>query len=100
MAHRKQRWRRNIAYRAGLLRTPRMAKRDISAELGAAIAGARRRTGLSQVDVAKQLRKDRSWVAHIERGERRVNVIGLIALADVIGFDAAAMVRRFRHSRR
>jgi len=83
-----------------------MAKRDISAELGAAIAAARRRAGLSQVDVAKQLRKDRSitqtsasWVAHIERGERRVNVIGLIALADIIGFDAAAMVRRFRHSR-
>ena len=78
----------------------RKTKCDVSAELGAAIAAARRRTGLSQVDVAKQLRKDRSWVAHIERGARRVNVIGLIALADVIGFDAAAMVRRFRHSRR
>jgi ribosome-binding protein aMBF1 (putative translation factor) len=89
-----------FAYRAGLPHTPRMSKRDISAELGAAISAARLRAGLRQVDVAKRLRKNRSWVAHIERGERRVTVIGLIALADVIGFDAAAMVRRFRHSRR
>ena len=77
-----------------------MSKRDNSAALGAAIAAARRRALLSQADVAKQLRKDRSWVAHIERGERRVTVIGLIALADAIGFDAAEMVRRFWRSRR
>jgi transcriptional regulator with XRE-family HTH domain len=77
-----------------------MSKRDISAELGAAIATARLRAGLTQIDVAERLRKSPSWVAHIEGGVRRVKVIGLLALADVIGFDAAAMVRRFRRSRR
>src|SRR5262249_56838855 len=85
MAHRNQRRRRN-------------PKRDISAALGAAIAAARRRGGLSQVDVAKQLRKDRSWVAHIERGERRGNVIWVVALGGVIGVYAGPVAGAFLRS--
>src|SRR5215467_16318138 len=75
-------------------------KRDISAELGAAIAAARRRAVLSQVGRCQATSQGSVMGRAHRKGRAQVNVIGLIALADVIGFDAAAMVRRFRHSRR
>jgi transcriptional regulator with XRE-family HTH domain len=51
------------------------------------IASQRRAAGLTQVDVAKRLGRYQSFVANIETGQRRVDVVELIEIAAAIGFD-------------
>src|SRR5262245_11962712 len=55
--------------------------------LAALIRDKRHAAGLRQVDVAKRLHEKQQWVAQIESGQRRINVIQFFALAKVIGFD-------------
>ena len=43
--------------------------------------------GMTQADVAKKLGQYQSFVARIESGQRRVDVIEYLELAEVIGFD-------------
>jgi hypothetical protein len=47
----------------------------------------RRGANLRQRDVAKRLREYQSWIARIESGQRRIDVVEFFALARVIGFD-------------
>ncbi len=53
----------------------------------------RKEAGLTQVELAKLLDVYRSYLAHIERGQRRVDVIEFLELADAIGFDPAEAIR-------
>ena len=48
---------------------------------------------LTQTEVAAALGEYQSFVARLESGERRVDVIELIQLAHVLGFDAPSVVR-------
>ena len=67
--------------------------------VGAFITSERLRAGLTQQDVAAALDQPQSWLSRIERGSRqRVNVVELLALAQVIGFDPAAALRMFQRS--
>jgi transcriptional regulator with XRE-family HTH domain len=45
------------------------------------LRAARKEAGLSQVDVAKAMRRPQSWVSRCESGERRVDVIELQSFA-------------------
>ena len=47
----------------------------------------RRAAGLRQGDLAKRMRQYQSWVARIESGQRRIDIIEFFALARAIGFD-------------
>ncbi|MBX3578339.1 MAG: helix-turn-helix transcriptional regulator [Rhizobiaceae bacterium] len=47
----------------------------------------RKQAGLTQADVAKALGRYQSFVANIENGDRRVDVVEFLDIADVIGFD-------------
>jgi transcriptional regulator with XRE-family HTH domain len=55
---------------------------------------ARKANGLTQTDVANRLGKPPSFVAKYELGERRLDVLEFIDLAEVIGFDVTDMIRR------
>lgn len=46
--------------------------------------------GLTQVDLARLLSQNQPWVAHLESGERRVDVIEYVELAHVLKFDPIA----------
>jgi len=46
---------------------------------------AREQAGLTQTEVARQLRRPQSWVSKCESGERRVDVIELCELATLYG---------------
>ena len=59
----------------------------------------RKAAGLTQVEVAARLSQSQSWVAKIEGGERRVDVVELMELAEAIGFDATEAVRIVRMAR-
>src|SRR3546814_20303409 len=52
----------------------------------------RKRAGLSQAQVADALGRYQSVIAAIESGSRRVDVVELLDLAEVIGFDASELL--------
>lgn len=51
---------------------------------------------MNQTDVAMALGQFQSWVARLESGERRVDVVEFLELADVIGFDPCEVLRQVR----
>jgi transcriptional regulator with XRE-family HTH domain len=52
----------------------------------------RQRAGLSQADLAKALGRYQSVVSSIESGGRRVDVVELLDVAEVIGLDLHALI--------
>lgn len=66
--------------------------------LAAAIAGQRKASGMTQAQVARAMGNTRHqpFIANIEAGERRVDLIELLRLADIIGLDIEALVRQLR----
>lgn len=52
-----------------------------------ALIAARHSSGLRQIDVAKKLNKDQSYISNIERGQRRVDVLEFYMLARALGAD-------------
>jgi transcriptional regulator with XRE-family HTH domain len=50
--------------------------------------------GLSQAQVAKRLREYQSWVARLESGQRRLDVVEFLAVARAVGFDPAKLIRK------
>jgi len=58
------------------------------------LRAARLNAGLRQVDVAKLLSKPQSYVAKVERGERRLDFIETLDLCKVIGLDPRGLVKK------
>jgi transcriptional regulator with XRE-family HTH domain len=54
----------------------------------------RQAAALSQRDLAKALDVAPSWVAKVESGERRIDVVEFIWLAKACGADPAAAIKR------
>jgi len=52
----------------------------------------RKAAGLTQIDVAKRLRKPQSFVSKYEQGERRLDVVEFLHIAKAIGFDPRSVV--------
>ena len=52
-----------------------------------ALVDARQNAGLSQQELASKLKRHQSFVARLESGERRIDVVEFTVLARVIGFD-------------
>lgn len=55
----------------------------------------RRSRGLTQIDVARMLKRPQSFVSKYESGERRITVIDFMEIAHAIGFDAGKFIRKF-----
>lgn len=66
--------------------------------IAAAIAEQRRASGLTQVDVAKAMGGNWSQpiIVSIEKGGRRVDLVELLRLADIIGLDVEMLVKSLR----
>lgn len=54
----------------------------------------RESAGLTQTDVANALGEHQSFIARIESGQRRIDVVEYLTIAEVIGFDAAEALRQ------
>lgn len=52
-----------------------------------ALVDARQKAGLSQQQLAARLKRPQSFVARLESGERRIDVVEFIVLARTIGFE-------------
>jgi transcriptional regulator with XRE-family HTH domain len=60
----------------------------------------RKNAGIRQVQLAKKLKRSQTWIARLESGERRLDVIELIDLAEAIGFNAPAIVAIVQQSKK
>ncbi|WP_028137593.1 helix-turn-helix domain-containing protein [Bradyrhizobium japonicum] len=65
----------------------------------AILVAARHKAGIRQQALAKKLRKPQSFVAKYEGGERRLDVIEFIVIAEALGADPLKLLRRFLQSR-
>ncbi|RVH04379.1 helix-turn-helix domain-containing protein [Sinorhizobium meliloti] len=64
------------------------------AALVALITEKRKAAGLTQDDVAMALGEHQSFVARLESGQRRIDVIEYLTVAQVIGFDPAEALKQ------
>jgi transcriptional regulator with XRE-family HTH domain len=58
----------------------------------------RKRVGISQVQLAKKLKKSQTWISRIESGQRRIEVTELLDLGEAIGFDTPTLVAAVQKS--
>jgi transcriptional regulator with XRE-family HTH domain len=58
------------------------------------VASARKRAGLSQAQVARALGRHQPFIATLESGQRRIDVVELIELAEAIGFDPSRLLKK------
>lgn len=57
---------------------------------------ARKRANLTQQELADRLSKPQSFVAKYEGGERRIDVVEFLAIAEAIGADPIKFLRHLR----
>jgi transcriptional regulator with XRE-family HTH domain len=57
------------------------------------LVAARKDAGLTQIELAKCLSRPQSYVSKIERGERRVDLIEFLEIAQAIGVGALAFLK-------
>ncbi|MGH2449507.1 MAG: helix-turn-helix domain-containing protein [Chloroflexota bacterium] len=60
----------------------------------AVLVEARKGSGLSQHELARRLRRSQSFVAKIEVGERRIDVVEFIEIARALGCDPRELLER------
>jgi transcriptional regulator with XRE-family HTH domain len=54
----------------------------------------REKAKLTQAELAKKLGRYQSFVARVESGQRRIDIIELLDLAEAIGFDPREALKR------
>jgi predicted transcriptional regulator len=54
----------------------------------------RHMAGLKQTELAKRMRVYQSFIARLESGQRCVDVVELVKLGEVLGFDPAEIVSK------
>ncbi|WP_161810182.1 helix-turn-helix domain-containing protein [Steroidobacter agaridevorans] len=60
------------------------------------LLAAREKAGLTQQQLADRLGKPQSFISKYEGGERRIDVIEFIAIADALDIDASRAIRDVR----
>ena len=63
-------------------------------ELARILKDERKKRGIRQVALAKQLREQQNWITRLERGQRTVRVCEFLVLAKLIGFNPISILRK------
>jgi transcriptional regulator with XRE-family HTH domain len=58
------------------------------------LVAARRASGMTQVDLAVRLGRKQSYVSKFERGERRLDIVEFLEVAEVLGIDVLRFVEQ------
>ena len=56
------------------------------------LSAGRRKSGITQTDLAKKLRKSQQFISKYESGERRLDAIEFADICDALGLDPAAVL--------
>jgi len=67
--------------------------------VAAALAEARRAKGMTQAQVAAALGRRQPFIANIESGERRVDLVELLDLSSIIDLDVEALIGQLKSAR-
>jgi transcriptional regulator with XRE-family HTH domain len=59
---------------------------------------ARKRSGLTQIELAERLGETQSFISKCERGERRIDVVELRTFCNAMGVSFVDFVKRFDSS--
>lgn len=54
----------------------------------------RRNKGITQTQLAQKLKKPQSYVSKYENGERRLDIVEFLEVANCIGIDAAEFIKK------
>lgn len=57
---------------------------------------ARRNARLTQVELAERLHRPQSFISKYESGERRLDVVEFLEVAEAIGIDAAKFIKKLQ----
>lgn len=68
--------------------------------LCALLLAARGKAGMTQQAVAKRLKRPQSFVAKVEGGERRLDVLEFLEVSQAIGADPVKIIRTLLKGRR
>ncbi|MEZ4514806.1 MAG: helix-turn-helix transcriptional regulator [Chloroflexota bacterium] len=60
------------------------------------IVDCRQRQGITQTQLAEKLQRPQSFVSKYENGERRIDLIEFIEIADALGIDSLKFIREFQ----
>ena len=60
----------------------------------------RKAAKLTQAELAKKVGLYQSFVADLERGERRLDVVQFLDFAEALGFEPGAVIRKIRAVKR
>jgi HTH-type transcriptional regulator/antitoxin HipB len=60
------------------------------------LVAARQAAGLRQADVAAGLGRHQPLITNMENGQRRIDVVELLDLAEIVGFDPHAILDELR----
>jgi len=77
---------------------PKSLRSSRQRQLTALLVQTRRARGLTQAEVAARLGKPQSFVAKVEGGERRLDVIEFIDLAGALRVSPADLIARLRRA--
>lgn len=72
----------------------KVIREQMYAAFAASLRVERKKAGLTQAKLAKKLRRPQSFVSKYERGDRRLDVVEFIEVAQVIGFDPHELLRK------
>lgn len=56
----------------------------------------RQRQGITQTQLSEKLQRPQSFVSKYENGERRIDLIEFIEIADALGIDSLKFIREFQ----
>ena len=68
------------------------------AQFRTALIRARKEAGLTQAALAARLGRPQSFISKYENGERRLDVVEFMEVAQAVGFDATKFLTKLRRS--
>ena len=63
------------------------------------LKAARKRAGVSQVDLAERLGNTQTFVSKCERGERRIDAVELVEFAEALGVEPLGLLGEYLEQR-
>jgi transcriptional regulator with XRE-family HTH domain len=73
---------------------PRSAFTDAYKVLLDTLIAARKRAGLTQVELSARLNKPQPFISKVEHGVRRIDVIEFVAIARAVGADPVRLFKK------